>query len=62
MAIVSTKEAARRLGVSLRRVQAMIRQGIIPATKLTREWMIDTADLQRVKAMERKPGRPRKLK
>ena len=60
MAVVGTKEAAARLGVSVRRVQAMIRQGLIPAKKLGRDWIIDQGDLQRVSAKDRKPGRPRK--
>ncbi len=60
MAVVGTKEAAKKLGVSIRRVQAMIAQGIIPAKKLGRDWIMEQADLQRVTAKDRKPGRPRK--
>ena len=60
MAVVGTKEAAKRLGVSVRRVQAMIAQGIIAARKLGRDWVIEQSDLQRVIAKDRKPGRPPK--
>jgi excisionase family DNA binding protein len=62
MGLVGTKEAAGRLGVSVRRVQAMIKQGILPATKLARDWFIHESDLARLTASNRKPGRPRKPK
>jgi excisionase family DNA binding protein len=62
MALVGTKAAADRLGVSVRRVQAMIKQGIVPAQKLGRDWVIDEAELKRLSSADRKPGRPRKPK
>jgi len=40
MAVVGTKEAANNLGVSVRRVQAMIAQGIIPAKKFGRDFKL----------------------
>ena len=58
MAVLGTKEAAERLHVSVRRVQEMIKQKIIPAKKVGRDWVIEQADLQRVAAMHRRPGRP----
>jgi len=54
--ILNTREAAKRLGVSVRRVQAMIKAKRLPAQRLGREWIIDAEDLKLVK--DRKPGRP----
>ena len=60
MELLTTKETAEKLGVSVRRVQAMITDGILPATKLGRDYVIKESDLESVK--DRKPGRPPKLK
>lgn len=53
---ITTQVAADELGVSRRRVQAMIRAGRLPATKYGRDWLISSADLDAVR--DRKPGRP----
>lgn len=53
-------QAAVALGVTRRRVQALIKSGRLPATKFGRDWMIAASDLEKVR--ERKPGRPRKAK
>jgi excisionase family DNA binding protein len=58
MKIISTTEAARRLGVTANRVRAMIRAKRLKAMKVGHEWLIDPRDLEAVK--ERKVGRPRK--
>jgi len=58
MKIISTTEAARRLGVTANRVRAMIRAKRLKAMKVGHEWLIDPKDLDAVK--ERKVGRPRK--
>jgi excisionase family DNA binding protein len=47
-----------RLGVTIQRVQAMIRDGRLPASKLGRDYVIKEQDLKLV--ANRKPGRPRK--
>lgn len=60
MELLTTKETAEKLGVSVRRVQAMITDGSLPATKLGRDYVIKESDLESVK--DRKPGRPLKLK
>ena len=60
MEYLTTKEAAEKLGVSLRRVQAMIEAGRLPATKFGRDYMIREKDLKLVE--DRKVGRPRKNK
>jgi excisionase family DNA binding protein len=58
MKLINTGEAARRLGVTANRVRALIDSKRLKATKVGRDWLIDTKDLEAVK--KRKPGRPRK--
>jgi excisionase family DNA binding protein len=58
MKIISTAEAAKRLGVTQSRVQKMIAAKRLKAIKVGREWLIDPKDLDAVK--DRKVGRPRK--
>ncbi len=60
MELLTTKEAAEKLGVSVRRVQAMITDGSLPASKLGRDYIINASDLTLVQ--DRKPGRPPKEK
>ena len=60
MKIISTAEAARRLGVTANRVRAMIRAKRLKAIKVGHEWLIDPKDLDTVK--DRKVGRPRKAR
>jgi excisionase family DNA binding protein len=56
---ISTEEAAKRLDISIRRVQALIASGRLPAQKKGRDYEIWSADLERVKS--RAPGRLRHL-
>jgi excisionase family DNA binding protein len=58
MSLLTTKEVAARLGVTIQRVQALIRDGRLPANKLGRDYVIKEQDLRLV--ADRKPGRPRK--
>ena len=58
MKIISTAEAARRLGVTPNRVRALIEAKRLKAFKYGREWLIYLEDLDAVK--DRKVGRPRK--
>ena len=58
MKIISTAEAARRLGITPNRVRALIQAKRLKAFKYGREWLIDPKDLDAVK--DRKVGRPRK--
>jgi excisionase family DNA binding protein len=51
--------AAARLGVSVRRVQQMVKNGQLPATVFGGALMIRAKDLKL--AAERKPGRPPKI-
>jgi excisionase family DNA binding protein len=58
MKIITTTEAAKRLGVTPTRVRALIEAKRLKAFKYGREWLIDPKDLDAVK--DRKVGRPRK--
>ena len=58
MGLISTSEAAERLGVHITRVQVLIREGRLPAQKIGRTYVVDEDDLKLVE--DRKPGRPRK--
>jgi excisionase family DNA binding protein len=60
MRIISTAEAARRLGVTANRVRALIDAKRLKAIKVGREWLIDPKDLDAVK--NRKTGRPKSSK
>lgn len=60
MKLLTTKEVAERLGVTVKRVQQLIAAGRLPAEKMGRDYFIKEADLKLV--ADRKPGRPRKAK
>jgi excisionase family DNA binding protein len=54
--LISTSEAAAKLGVTVARVQALIWSGRLPAQKIGRDYIIKEYDLRLV--AHRKPGRP----
>ena len=58
MKLLTTPEAAERLGITLARVQQLIWKGRLPAQKIGRDYVINEDDLKLV--AERKPGRPAK--
>ncbi|HVG20138.1 MAG TPA: helix-turn-helix domain-containing protein [Blastocatellia bacterium] len=58
MTLLTTKQVAERLGVTTKRIQAMIRDGRLPAEKFGRDYLIKESDLKLVE--DRKPGRPSK--
>jgi excisionase family DNA binding protein len=60
MKMLTTKEVAERLGVSVRRVHALIQAERLHAEKFGRDYMIKEEDLKPVQ--DRKPGRPPKAK
>ena len=60
MNILTTKEVAGRLNVSVRRIHALIQANRLPAQKFGRDYMINENDLKLV--MDRKVGRPPKAK
>ncbi len=57
--LIGTKEAAEKLGVSLRRVQQLIESGTLPAQKIGRDYLIQEKDLSNV-TIHGKAGRPSK--
>lgn len=57
--LLTTAEAADRLGVTAPRIRQLVLNGRLPAQKLGRDLFIDEKDLKLV--TDRKPGRPRKL-
>lgn len=59
MTLITTAQAAERLGISVRRVQELIYSGRLPAQQFGRTYVVNESDLKLVEA--RKPGRPRKL-
>ena len=59
--MIGTKEAAKRLNISLRRVQQLITLGTLPAQKVGRDYIVLESDLESVKVYG-KPGRPLKEK
>jgi excisionase family DNA binding protein len=59
MAFLTTKEAADKLGVTIRMVQLLVQSGRLPATKFRGDYMIKEADLKLVE--NRKVGRPKKV-
>lgn len=56
MALLTTQEAAERLGVKARRVRELITDNRLPAEKKGRDYLINEKDLKLVE--DRKPGRP----
>ena len=58
MNLLTTAQAAARLGVTSRRVVALINAGRLPAEKIGPNFVIKPKDLAKVK--DRTPGRPRK--
>ena len=56
MNVLTTEQAAKRLGVTPSRVRVLIRRGRLPAQKFGRALLIIESDLKLV--TDRKPGRP----
>jgi len=56
MKLITTNDAAERLGVTVQRIHALIKDGRLPAERLGRDYVINEEDLALV--AERKPGRP----
>jgi excisionase family DNA binding protein len=59
MQLLTTKQAAERLGVSERRVRQLIKERVLRAQQLGREYAIEPSALDGVKVYG-KAGRPRK--
>ena len=58
MGLLTTRDAAERLGVTQTRVQQLILDGRLPDEKMGRDYFIRESDLKLV--ANRKPGRPPK--
>jgi excisionase family DNA binding protein len=58
MKLLTTKQAAKALGVNDSRVRQLILAGRLPALKMGRDWIIKEKDLKKV--ADRKHGRPKK--
>ena len=59
MSLLTTKEVAERLGVTLPRVHTLIKEERLPAEKMGRDYFIKEEDLKLV--ANRKTGRPPKV-
>lgn len=57
---LTTKEVAEKLGVSVGRIQQLIAEGRLPATKIGQTNLVKESDLKLVR--DRKTGRPTKAK
>ncbi|HYP00138.1 MAG TPA: helix-turn-helix domain-containing protein [Pyrinomonadaceae bacterium] len=60
MALLTTKQVAERLGVSIGRIHQLIKEERLPAEKIGRDYVIREDDLKLVE--DRKVGRPPKAK
>lgn len=60
MTLITTAQAAERLGISVRRVQELINSKRLPAQQFGRTYVVNEEDLKLVE--DRKPGRPPKPK
>ncbi|HEX8141408.1 MAG TPA: helix-turn-helix domain-containing protein [Pyrinomonadaceae bacterium] len=58
MEFLTTKQVAEKLGITPRRVQALIEAERLPAEKIGRDYLIREKDLKLVE--DRKVGRPKK--
>jgi excisionase family DNA binding protein len=58
--LLTTKQVAEKLGVSMRRVRALIESSKLPSTQYGRDHLIKESDLKLVQ--DRKPGKPPKEK
>jgi excisionase family DNA binding protein len=58
MNILTTKEAGDKLGITVQRIHALIKNGRLPAQKMGRDYFIKESDLKLVE--NRKAGRPSK--
>ena len=56
MGYITTEDAAGILSVSIRRVQAMIRTGLLPAKRFGKAYMLLETDVRWLNEQERVPG------
>lgn len=58
--MLTTREAATVLSISLRTVQAHIKAGNIKAEKKGRDWLIEEEEIERFRVEKRPAHRPKK--
>jgi excisionase family DNA binding protein len=56
--VLTTREAADDLGLTVRQVRNLIKRGTLPARKVGRDWLIKAADVEVAQSRPR-PGRPK---
>jgi excisionase family DNA binding protein len=59
--LLTTKEAAEKLGVTYVRVNQLIKGGELPAEKYGRDYMIDEDHLEAIRNKPETRGRPKKV-
>ena len=57
--MITTTQAAERLGVTTRRVVALCHAGKLRGEKIGRDWLVDESSVEAYAATERKAGRPK---
>ena len=56
--LLTVPEAARLVGLDPSRVRTFCVSGLLPATKVGRDWLVKGSDVVRFARKPRKPGRP----
>jgi excisionase family DNA binding protein len=56
--LIDIREAAGLLGISPRRVRAMVQAGDLPARRVGGQWLLNRVDVQHPRAANRSAGRP----
>ena len=59
MALLSAEQAAQLLHLTVKRVQALARNGKLPGRRIGRKWLFDRRDLDRLLGLGAEPARPR---
>lgn len=61
--MLTTAEVAQRLGISVRRVQALVKAERLPARRFGRDWLIEEAHIDTIshRKIGYPKGRPRKV-
>lgn len=59
MALLNTKQAAEKKGVTVRRIRRLAEDGILKAEKIGRDWIIEESELDKIQTYG-KSGRPSK--
>lgn len=60
--MMTTNEAAAALGLTRRRVIALINSGKLKAEKPGRDWIVDSESVEELRQQKRPGGRPKKAK